>query len=299
MVAAISLNPTNGNVGDTTVVTGTGFTAADAITFTFGGVAITPSDAPITADGSGNFTAHIVIPAGSAQSVQGAHAIVATDAHAGSDTQNYTINPKLVVSPTHGVTGATVTVTLSGYAATSALTATIHGTTVTLASSTTTANGDKSTTFTVPTSGVVDGANTISIHDAIPNTATASFELYLSSSGVSINSTFTHLNGRNLHLKNNTPCREREAIVDIAFDSTDTYETGGMTANFSVVEGFRQVYICDIAHKTYGLAVEFIPDASNSASLGKLKFYDSSGVELSSGSTAIQSQTLRCRIRGI
>lgn len=297
MVAAIVLTPTNGNVGDTTVVTGTGFAVTSAVTFTFGGVAITPTNAPITTNGSGAFTANIVIPAGTVNSVQGAHAIVATDASLGNASANYTINPKVTVSPLFGNVGATATVTLTGYAATSALTATFNGTSVTLASSTTTANGDKTTTFTVPKG--VDGANTISINDAIPNTATTSFELYLSASGITMNSTFTHLNGRNLYIKPTTTSREREAIVNITFDATDKYETGGMPLDFTGIQHFTQVYLCSVVHKTYGLGISFVAGAGNGAGLGTLKFFDSSGVELTSGNTAIQNVSLLCRIRGI
>lgn len=87
MASAIVLAPTFGKVGDTCLITGSGFTAADPITFTFDGNPIVPTDAPIVADGTGAFTAHIVIPS----STLGAKAVVATDAHAGSDSKNYTV----------------------------------------------------------------------------------------------------------------------------------------------------------------------------------------------------------------
>ena len=87
MAPAITLTPNFGKVGDTCVITGTGFTALDAITFTFDVSPIVPTDAPIAADGSGAFTAHIVIPS----DTLGAKAVVATDSHAGSDSKNYTI----------------------------------------------------------------------------------------------------------------------------------------------------------------------------------------------------------------
>jgi len=46
--AGTSLSITSGHVGDTTVITGTGFGNAESVTFTFGGVAITPAEAAIT-----------------------------------------------------------------------------------------------------------------------------------------------------------------------------------------------------------------------------------------------------------
>src|ERR1051326_8392383 len=67
--AGTSLSISSGHVGDTTVITGSGFGNAESVTFTFGGVAITPAEAPITSSSVGAFTATITIPAGSAQSV--------------------------------------------------------------------------------------------------------------------------------------------------------------------------------------------------------------------------------------
>lgn len=87
MVAAIVLTPNFGKVGDICVITGSGFTAADLVTFTFNGSAIVPTDAPITVAGNGTFTAHIVIPA----STLGAKNVVATDAHSLTDTKTYTV----------------------------------------------------------------------------------------------------------------------------------------------------------------------------------------------------------------
>ncbi|MDE1839676.1 MAG: hypothetical protein KGH87_07130, partial [Thaumarchaeota archaeon] len=213
------LSPTTGNVGDSDTITLTGYAASSAITVSFGATSCTPVSG--TTDAHGALTTTYTVPAATADSVSGAHTVTVADASANTANAPYTITPKVVISPLFGNTGVTVTATLSGYAATSALTATFNGVSVSLSAGTTDAHGVLAPTFTVPTKGGLDGANTVSIHDAVPNTATTTFELYLAASGISMNSTFTHLNGRNLYIKPTTTSREREAIVNITFDATD------------------------------------------------------------------------------
>lgn len=384
MTASIVLNPTNGHVGDTILITGTAFAATTAITFTFGGSSISANEGSITSDGSGDFTAHINIPAGQTYSVQGVHAVVATDGTS-SPSQNFTINPKVVLTAASGIVGYSDTITLSGFAATSAITATFGATSISLASSTTDAHGALSTTYTVPaaTADSVEGNHTVTATDASSNTSNATFSItpaitvsptygdkdttgitltatgfaatsavtatfeslaitlsssttdangalsatfnvpspvtdgsqtvsltdhssnnatttfLISEAGVALDPTFSHLNGRNFHIKNTVPCREREAIVNVTFSASDEYVTGGMPVDFSTIEHFVQVYIAEVVASSYGLYVSFIAGANNISSDGKFKFFNSSGTELSAGSTAIQNVTLKCRIRGI
>ena len=117
---------------------------------------------------------------------------------------------------------------------------------------------------------------------------------------IAINSTFTHLNqDRTLSVKQNCASREREAIVDITFSNSDTYTTNGFTLDFSKIRNFKEVYFLDPVHNSYGLPVQFIPSAGNVSSTGKLKFFDDTGAELGSGSSAIQNVVIRAVIRGI
>ena len=114
------------------------------------------------------------------------------------------------------------------------------------------------------------------------------------------NSTFAHLNDdRTFRIKQQTSSIEREMVVDITIGSTVTYTTGGITIDFTQAGMKTFVYYCDIVHNGYVLPVVYVPSATNDATAGKLKFYDSSGVELTNGSTAMQSAAIRVIIRGI
>lgn len=117
---------------------------------------------------------------------------------------------------------------------------------------------------------------------------------------LAINSTFSHLNGVDLHTKEGSiSSRERHAVVDITFASNDTYPTNGKVLDFSKIKQFRQVYYCKILTKSFANEATFIPASGNDAATGKLKVFDFSGVELSNGNTALESQTMTVEIRGI
>ena len=117
---------------------------------------------------------------------------------------------------------------------------------------------------------------------------------------ITLNSTFAHLNDdRTSSVKQNSASRERSVVCDILVGEFDTYVTNGIILDFSKIRRFSQVYVCEVAHKSYGLAVQFVPAVENDAATGKLKFFDDTGVELTNGSAVIQGVTLRVIIRGI
>ena len=128
---------------------------------------------------------------------------------------------------------------------------------------------------------------------------------------VALVSRFTKLNDdRSLRLKDSVPSREREAIVDVTYDGSQNYVTGGNVVDFSAIRFFKQVYLCDIVTKGgKGFITEFIPGAGDDAALGKIKLYGvdpaaAGGAiidlpEIPSASTVTQSLVLRVRIRGI
>ncbi len=109
----VSLSPTSGIVGSTTVVTGTGFAGSSAISFAFDDTTNLPcSSGSITSSPVGSFSCSTVtIPTAD----QGGHAISATDAASNSASAPFTVEPSLSVSPTSGTVGSTVTVSGNGY----------------------------------------------------------------------------------------------------------------------------------------------------------------------------------------
>ena len=95
---------------------------------------------------------------------------------------------------------------------------------------------------------------------------------------ITLNPRFKKLNGGGVDLlhKQNTPNRERRAICDVVVDGSQSYTTGGIQLDFSVIRKFKEVYGCNIiggiSANTYtGI---FAPGAGNeNAGTGTLKLY--------------------------
>jgi len=188
--AAIALSASTGNVGDVIYITGTGFNPQTinlgvTTVLTFGSTAITTlatgfSTPVVYANGTLGCTNTVTntavmgIPVVVPSSVAGANTVtIAFSAPALTSSTTYTVVPKITASPTAGILkGTTMTITATGFAATSALTATLNGVAVTLTSGTATiAAGTASPTFFIPVT-VAAGANTLVITDAAGNSAT-------------------------------------------------------------------------------------------------------------------------------
>lgn len=120
---------------------------------------------------------------------------------------------------------------------------------------------------------------------------------------VAIDPTFAHLNGRNISRASvgRTTIKEKLAIATVTFPSNVSYESGGMTVDFTsigAISRFATVYLVSISNKTNALYTNFFADSNNAPSLGVVKFYDNTGTELVTGSLAIQNVVLKCIVRG-
>jgi hypothetical protein len=177
--AAISItspSPAQGPPGTTVTVSGSGFPGSRTLSATFGGSAVTLSGTTSTAAGGSFSGSTFTVPSGLSVSTAGAHPVVFQAGTWVSPSQTFTITPTVSLSPTTGHVGDTVTISGSGFAASSALTVKYDGTTQTTspASPTTTSAGVvSSVTFTVPAS--VAGSHTVSVTDASSNSASATF----------------------------------------------------------------------------------------------------------------------------
>lgn len=87
MTAAIVLSPTSGPVGTPVLVTGSGFAAISLMALTFGDVAIVPEGGAVTTNGSGAFSATIIVPESDIETV----AVTATDASLTEASANFAV----------------------------------------------------------------------------------------------------------------------------------------------------------------------------------------------------------------
>ena len=163
-------SPTSGHTGDSVTISGSGFVASHALTVTVGGTSATITSGG-TSDASGHASITFTVPTIPA----GSKAVVVSDGtNTATSGTNFTVTPKITLSPTTGNVGTTVTVSGSGFGASKTITATYGGASVSLGGTTTTdgTGSFSGATFTVPASTV--GAHTVTITDASSNGASAS-----------------------------------------------------------------------------------------------------------------------------
>ena len=155
-------------------MTGSGFGASQPIIVTFAGSSLmTMNPASVATNSSGFFNASFTVPTGQ---IVGAKTVNVTDASSNTAIATFTVTPLISLNPTSGNAGSTVTVSGSGFAANSALTAKFFGITFPI-SGTASTNSTGSFTganFTVPTS-TAGGLQTVVFTDANSNSANAPY----------------------------------------------------------------------------------------------------------------------------
>ncbi len=174
----ITLSPTSGTAGNTTVtVSGSGFAASSTITIKYDTKAVVTNPNTITTNATGGFSGiTFTVPT---KSAAGANIILATDTSSNTASATFTatgITHIITLNPIQGSVGTSVTVTGSGFAASSTVTIKYDGNIMTTNPSTVTTNatgGFSSVTFTVPSSGV--GSHTVLATDLSSNTASSTF----------------------------------------------------------------------------------------------------------------------------
>jgi len=163
----ITLSSSSGYVGNQVAVSGTGFNASSTVTIYFD----TASVGTAATDTSGSFSnATFTVP----ESYRGSHTVKGSDATGDSPGVTFTTLSKITVTPASGAIGDIVTVSGTGFAASSTIT--FYLDTVTASADTTTTNttgGFTNNTFTIPSAS--RGSHTIKAEDASANSATATF----------------------------------------------------------------------------------------------------------------------------
>jgi YVTN family beta-propeller protein len=173
--STLALIPTNGTVGSKVAASGTGFPASSSISFSFGGVSVTSkcsTDATGSFPGTSKTACTFSVPSNAGPS----NRVVATS---GTDSAAavYTVPSGLVVTPTNGLVGSTVSATGVRFASNASITLTFDGATATsgcVTNSTGAFSGvtDSACAFRVPASP--KGPETISASDGT-HAATVSF----------------------------------------------------------------------------------------------------------------------------
>ena len=168
----ISLNPASGVIGSTIAVSGSGFAASSSLTAKFDSTIVWTGTS--TSNGAVPSGATFNVPAGSSV---GSHTITVTDASNNSATATFTITTVATISLslTTGPIGTAVTITGSGFANSSALTAKWGTINVWTGTSTSSGALTSGATFTAPSASA--DSYTVTVTDASNNSASAMFTL--------------------------------------------------------------------------------------------------------------------------
>jgi len=178
----ISLSPPSGLKGTQVTVSGTGFGASLSVTITYAGSTAASS----TTSAGGSFSTSFNVPS---SSTTGDVTVTATDSASNSASATFTVlSPTVSVSPPQGLRGALVTVSGSGYTASSTITLTYDLASISTTPATITASGVGafSATLTIPASSST-GGNLVTATDSAGNSAVFTFKVV--SSAISLNPT--------------------------------------------------------------------------------------------------------------
>ncbi len=170
VTSSLSRTPTSGPVGTTITLTGYGFAASTTITIRWDGTQLATSPSSVATDSKGAFTATVIAPPGEPV----VHTISSSDA-SGSATASFTITRNIILLPNSGSTGNLVSVTGSGYLASSTIVITFDGATVATTPATIVSDGlgGFAASFTVPSAS--PGSHTVKATDNIGGSAQSTF----------------------------------------------------------------------------------------------------------------------------
>jgi len=160
----IMLSPTEGYMGISVSVSGSGFAASQAVSIKYDAAQV----ATATSDREGSFSASFSAPEG----VCGKHTMTAKDTSGNSGTAEFTtVPPKATLTPTEGHVGASLTLSSSGFAPEQAVTIKYDDAQVVATKSD--SKGGLRVSFLAPKS--IHGNHTVTAADALGNAVTLTF----------------------------------------------------------------------------------------------------------------------------
>lgn len=174
---ALSLNPTSGPVGTLVTATSNGFPASTSVSISFSGAVLSTSPSTCVTSSSGALNCIFAVPSSPA----GQKIVIATDSFGGAANATFTITtPTLSLSIYSGIVGQSVTISGSGYLASSTITLFYDGTSFTASIPETNAQGDFQGTLLIPPSSA--GPHVITATDAAGNSISQTFTVKPSAS---------------------------------------------------------------------------------------------------------------------
>jgi len=250
----ITLSPSTGYVGDTVIISGTGFAANSPITFYFDSVIVTAVTSTTNANGSFPNTT-FTIPSTS----RGGHTIEARDASLNSATATFAVANKITVSPTSGAVGDTVTINGTGFAASSPITFYFDDVSVGTATYTNLNGSFTNNTFTIPSTS--RGSHTIKAQDASGNYAIATFTVahkitITPTSGVSGIS--VTVSGTGFGANRPITIKYNNNLVTTTPASITTDANGSFSASFTVLASIAGTYKVDATDGTNTASANFV-----------------------------------------
>lgn len=251
----ITLSASTGNVGDTVTVSGNGFAASAGITILFDDV----SKGTTTTTTTGTFSSvTFTVP----DSVKGNHVVKAQETSATTNyaTATFTVSPEITLDPTSGAVGDEVTVTGTGFAASSDIIISFDGDEVDIGGDdSTSSKGSFESTFDVPEAS--RGGHTVKAEDEDDNYATATFtvgqKITIDPTSGSSGTTVT-VTGTGFRASKTITITYNDTTVTTSPSSVTTGTTGYFTATFTVPAGLASTYVVAASDGSYSATANFV-----------------------------------------
>ena len=260
----VTLSATQGTVGATVGISGTGFAPFQTISFFIDNVPVANT---ATTDGSGKFTGHgFIVPT----IAGGDHTIKVQDSLYDSATSGFSVKPSITIQPDHGPVGTTVTITGNGFTPieNNPIVLTYDGVVVTTNPEPVSADpdGNFAATFRIPSGS--SGTVTVTAKDNL-TTASTDFtsiaDIILSATSGHVGTTIT---ASGVGLKANTSININYDATPVGTVTTDS--NGGFTTTFQVLPsatGSHEITITSQA-STIKYAFQIVPEVKMNPTSG-------------------------------
>jgi len=245
----IELDESSGNVGDTITVDGYGFNDSATVTIYYDGESVGTD----YTDDDGTFEFTFTVP----DSTKGTHTVRARDSYY-SPTVNFTVSPEVTISSSSGAVGDTITVSGTGFAASSDIIIYFDGSIVD--TDDTNADGSFSgATFNVPETS--RGSHTIKAKDEDNNYDTATFTVAQKitidptngSSGITVTVT-----GTSFKASYTITIKYNGTTVATSPTTVTTNSTGYFSATFTVPASMAGTYEVEATDGTNTATADFV-----------------------------------------